>query len=74
MKRKTIVRPGKAVNASTNSGVKVAKAKRLLDTLKDAYNQLAAMDYDTYEAVDGEAMQEDLDVYLRELDSIVKGR
>ena len=36
--------------------------------------QLDAMDYDTYEAVDGEAMQEDLDVYLRELDSIVKGR
>ena len=74
MRRKTIVRPSKAVNASTNSGVNVAKAKRLLDTLKDAYNQLNAMDYDTYEAVDGEAMQEDLDVYLRELDSIVKGR
>lgn len=74
MRRKTIVRPGKAVNASTNSGVNASKAKRLLDTLKDAYNQLDAMDYDTYEAVDGEAMQEDLDVYLRELDSIVKGR
>lgn len=74
MKRKTIVRPGKAVNASTNSGVNAAKAKRLLDTLKDAYNQLDAMDYDTYEAVDGEAMQEDLDIYLRELDAIVKGR
>ena len=70
--RRTIVNPGgkrRTVKASTN----MSSARRLMQTLKEAYNILDAMDVETWEAVDGEAMQDDLDVYIREVQSAIRG-
>ena len=69
MKRKCVIHP---VTAASSSQFNAAKVSRLTNTLRNAYSQLDAMDVDTYEAVDGEHMQEDIDIYLRQLTVLVK--
>lgn len=75
MKRRCIVNPTsdqKSVKASTDTRFNKAAAKRLLTSLKEVYNQLEAMGYDTYKAVDGENMQDDIDIYVRQIDILLR--
>lgn len=73
MKRKCIIQPSISVNASASVRFNKPQAQRLLDSLKDVYNQLDAMGYDTYSAVGGEQMQDDIDTYLRQVDTLLRG-
>lgn len=69
MKRKCVIHP---VTAASSSQLNAAKVSRLTNTLRNAYNQLEDMDAETYEAVDGQHMQEDIDIYLRQLTTLVR--
>ena len=73
MKRKCIIQPSNSVNAATSARFNKPQAKRLLDSLKDVYDQLDAMGHDTYAAVGGKHMQDDIDIYLRQVDALLKG-
>lgn len=72
MKRQCIIKPKNAVNAASAGRFNRAAAIRLMTSLKEAYNQLDAMGHDTYAAVDGEKMQEDLDIYIRQIDTMLR--
>lgn len=75
MKRTCIVKPNsnqKPIKASRGIRFNKSAARRLQATLQQAYNELDAMGYDTYKAVDGDNLQEDLDTYIRQIDILVR--
>lgn len=73
MKRRCVVNPNNSVTAATQRRFNKPAATRLLASLKAAYNQLDAMGHDTYKAVDGESLQDDLDIYIRQIDTLLRG-
>ena len=55
-----------------NISINVSKADMLADALRQAYDALEEMDDETFQAVDGEAMMNDIDDYLREVSSVIE--
>ena len=65
MKRRCVIHPVKAATSSFNTGV----ARKIQHHLKEAFDLLESLDNDSYDAIDGPSMSDDLDTYIREIDT-----
>lgn len=74
MKRRCVVTPmsnQKPVNASKYDGIKISAVKALKNKLQAAFDYLEMLDDDTYQAVQGDSMMNDLDNSIRECQHVI---
>lgn len=60
-------KPVKAATTSFNSGV----ARQIQHHLKEALELLVSLDDNSYNDLDGDALSEDLDIYIRQIETEV---
>lgn len=74
MKRICIIKPKtnhRSVNASKYDGIKISAVKTLKNKLQAAFDYLEMLDDDTYQAVQGDSMMNDLDDSIRECQHVI---
>lgn len=70
MRRELTVDP-KAVKASNNIKGNQVRIRTLKKLLQSAFDKLESLDADSYEAVGGDSMWDDLDINIRQCDTVL---